>query len=271
MSQTSRQAYEGTSRYFREIIDCSNFWISLASLSLGRRFRLTHLGILWTMIQPLFFALTISLVFRYIFNQPIVDLSIYILSGITFWELFSQTVLGGAGSILDSGQFIKQRRLPLAIYPLQGYLADVAAYLITFVGLILWILVLKPSLFSAYWLMAVPNVALIVVCLFPIAIWSAVFGTLVRDFAEAARVLLTALWFLSPVFLDKTIFANPGIRVWDVANPVSNMLALIRDPMIYGHMPKLENYGVVILFGIVNYAIAVYALRRHERTLVYYL
>ena len=271
MSQQTPEKTGGLAYYVRDILDHYNFWMSLASLSLSRKFRLTQLGILWTMIQPLFFALTISVVFRYIFNQPFVDLSIYVLSGIIFWELFSQTVLGGAASIIESSHFIKQKRLPLAIYPLQCFLAHVATYFIAFLGLILWILALKPSLIGPLWLMAVPNVALILVCLFPVAIWASVFGTIFRDFIEAARVILTALWFLSPVFIDKTVFANPGIAVWDSANPVSNMLALVRDPMIYGQMPTLENYGVVILFGIVNYVIAVYALHRHERTLVYYL
>ena len=80
-----------------------------------------------------------------------------------------------------------------------------------------------------------------------------------------------ALWFLSPVFIEKSVFENPGIVIWDTINPVSNMLALLRAPVIDGHMPSLSNYGVVCAFGLVNYLIAYIALRRHERTLVYYL
>jgi len=270
-SDTAYGAGHGISGYLREIYDYRNFWMSLAKLSLKKRFRRTHLGILWAMVQPLLFALTIALVFRYMFKQPFAELSIYVLSGVILWELFQQSVLLGSTAIIDAGNFIKQKRLPLAIYPLQIFLAQVATFSIGLIGLVVWILILRPGMASWLWLMAIPNIALILVCLLPVAIWASVFGTLYRDFQEAARVILMALWFLSPVFIAKSIFANPGIAVWDMVNPVSNMLQLLRAPVMYDQMPSLLNYGVVALFGLLNYAIAICALRRHERTLVYYL
>jgi len=182
-----------------------------------------------------------------------------------------QSVLSGSAAIVDASHFIKQRRLPLTIYPLQNYLAHVASFLIGLLGLAIWILLVKPSAVSPMWLVALPNIAFIIVVVLPVAIWSSVIGTLYRDFQEAARVVLMVLWFLSPVFIEKSVFLNPGIAVWDAVNPISNMLTLLRAPIIDGQLPSLANYGVVTIFGLINYLIAADTLRRHERTLVHYL
>ena len=139
MSQAPNGSIQRPLQYIREISDYRNFWISLARLNLKNRFRRTQLGILWTMVQPLLFALTIALVFRYMFQRSFVDLSIYILSGIILWELFQQTILSGANAVIAAGHFIKQKRLPLAIYPLEIYLGQVVTFLIALVGLVIWI------------------------------------------------------------------------------------------------------------------------------------
>jgi len=270
MTKISFPSIEQPKAYFLETVKYRNFWMSLAKIDLRNRFRRTKFGMVWIVIQPFMFTLILSLIFHYVFDQEFLNFSVYVFSGITLWAWFSESVTMGANSIIQSQAFVRQKRLPLVIYALRTFVVSLVTYLIAFVGLFAWFLV-TGHLPGWYALLIPINVAVIGLSLFPVVVFSSVVGTLYRDYQQFSLVVLQALWFMSPVFMDKSVFLNPGIDVWDYFNPVSNMLELIRKPLTDNQMPAMENYIFTILFGVVAWMLAYWLLRRHEKHLVYYL
>lgn len=256
--------------YLAWVVSCSPFWLHLARIELKNRFRRTWLGILWALVQPFGLTLIFALVLQFIFDQSFAELSVYVLLGLVMWEWFTHAILLSSLSILSGEAFIRQQRLPLVIYPLRNFIALTVTFLIGLTGFVIWALAVQPHVVSLYWLLALPNIALLALVILPFSIWSAIVGLMFRDFPQAAQLGLQALWYVSPVFFPKTLFQNPGLDIWNHYNPIANMLALLRQPLLYAQVPTLANYGIVIAFGIISYGLAIFALRRIESRAVYY-
>ena len=270
MKKTTYPTVGQPHRYMEQVFKYHNFWISLAQIDLRNRFRRTYFGILWIIIQPLMFTMILSLMFHLIFNQEFLDFSVYVFSGITFWSWFSDSVTLGASSIIQSQAFIRQKRLPLLIYSIRTFLVSFISFLLSFMGLLIWFHITGHTLGLHSFLLPF-NILFIGLALFPIVVFSGVIGTLYRDYQQFAQIILQALWFISPIFIAKSVFLNPGINVWNYFNPVSNMLELIRKPLTDNQFPTWENYFFTALFSLLIWVLAYQFLKRNEKSLVYYL
>lgn len=270
MTNTAYPTIEQPGAYFSEVLRHYDFWTSLARIDLRNRFRRTRLGIIWVVVQPFMFTLILSFIFHYVFNQDFLDFSVYVFSGIILWSWFSESVMLGANSIIQSQPFIRQKRLPLVVYSIRTFMVSLFTYLLSFAGLLGWVF-LTGHVPGFYALLLPFNIVFIGLALFPIVVFSGVIGTLYRDYQQFSQIILQALWFISPVFMDKSIFLKPGLNVWDYFNPVSNMLELIRRPLTDNQLPTWENYLFTALFGVAAWALAYLFLKRHEKHLVHYL
>lgn len=256
--------------YVAETVSYRDFWLALAGIDLRNRFRRTSIGVLWLIVHPLAFTLILSLMFHFLFNQPLQTFSVYVFSGVIFWAWFSESFLLGSGSLLNSQMFIRQKRLPLIGYSIRTAFVSLATYLMSFVGLIAWSLLMGNSP-NWLWLLLPLNILLMAVTLFPLTVISGILGVLYRDFQQAVQIVLQALWFMSPVFMDKTVFTRPELRVWDQWNPISSMLELIRKPFMENELPSVHSYLMTVGCGLIFYVIAYRLLRRHEDAAVYYM
>ena len=270
MTKVSYPTIDQPGAYLSEILRYYNFWTSLAQIDLRNRFRRTKIGIIWVVIQPFMFTLILSLIFHIVFKREFLDFSVYVFSGITLWAWFSESVLLGSTSIIQSEPFIRQQRLPLVIYSIRTFIVSFITYLLSFVGLSIWFL-LTGHVPGLYALLLPLNILFIGLALFPLVVFSGVIGTLYRDYQQFSQIILQALWFISPVFMDKSVCLIPGLNVWDYLNPVSNMLELIRKPLTENMLPTWENYLFVAMFSLAAWALAYLFLKRHEKHLIYYL
>ncbi len=258
------------SHYIAETTNYRNFWFALAGVDLRNRFRRTSLGVIWLIVHPLAFTLILSVMFHFLFNQPLPYFSVYVFSGVIFWSWFTESFQLGAGSLLVAGMFIRQKNLPLIGYAVRTSIVSISTYLLSFVGLLAWTMLM--GFWPGWmWLLLPINILLLASTMLPIIVISGLLGVMYRDYQQAIQIVLQALWFLSPVFMDKTIFARPHLRYWDAYNPISNMLALIRQPLMEYAFPSFHNYLIVTLSACALYYCAYLLLRRHERHIVYYL
>lgn len=257
-------------QYFSELWRYRDFWFALARVDLRNRFRRSRVGVLWVVIHPLMFTLLLGIMFKFVFKQSFVSLSVYIFSGMVLWNWITESALQGSNAFIQSQAFIRQKKLPLLGYALRTFIVSLATFLLAFVGMLLWFLI-TGHVPGAWSLLLPAHILLLGIAIFPIIAVSAVLGTKHRDYQQMLTILLQALWFVSPVFMDKRIFLNPGLRIWDAVNPVSSMLALIRRPLLDNQPPDMQNYLVVLMFAAVAWTVVLLIYRRDEQRVIYYL
>src|SRR4051794_7281387 len=121
--------------YLGNIWAARYFWTHLAMADLRAKWRRSFFGIFWSIIQPLGLTLLLAIVFGRIFKTDIVRYAPYILSGIIVWDYISATATGGSLAFVQADAYIRQSRLPLAIYTLRTVLSNMIVLMMASLGL----------------------------------------------------------------------------------------------------------------------------------------
>lgn len=84
------------------------------------RYKDSALGFFWTLLRPLAQLLVYSIAIGQFLHasKGVSEYPIYVFAGLTVWQLFSEIVNGGTGSILTNGGLIKKIYLPREVFPL---------------------------------------------------------------------------------------------------------------------------------------------------------
>ena len=187
------------------------------------------------------------------------------------WDLLTRAIIVGCSSIIDSEAYIKQKTLPIVIYPLKAVLTNYVQFLIAFVGLVLWLAFTKPGTLGLSSFSLLLSFPMLFAIAWPLAIVSAFVNTKFRDFHLFIGLVLQAVYFMSPVFFRPEMFRKAGIGYVLDYNPIAHILNLLRAPLLSNQFPTLHNYIYALGFGLVVWLVAIYKIRREELNLVFYL
>ena len=160
----SSSGYRGWSS-LKEIFGRREMLDLMIRRDLKARYKDSSLGFMWSLVRPL----TQLAIYYVVLGQflgaarGIPDFAIYVFTGLTAYTLFSEMVLGGAGSIVNNGGLVKKIYLPREIFPL----ASVGSAIFNF-GIQLGILLLATLVFGVFpahaeILYFIPGLALILV------------------------------------------------------------------------------------------------------------
>jgi ABC-type polysaccharide/polyol phosphate export permease len=86
-----------------------------------------------------------------------------------------------------------------------------------------------------------------------------------------SMITVQALFFVSPVMLDRRILEAPGLEVLSYVNPMVPLLDLFRDPALYGRAWDLNDLWLTALWTMALWALALIAAARAGRRLIFAL
>ena len=258
--------------YIGKIYASRFFWLHLAKLELKNKFRRSKLGILWIFVNPLCLTIIMSVVFAVAFHQNVLTYAPYILSGLLAWDVFTQSFVAASGSIIQNDPFIRQFNHPITIYTLKSALVITISFLLSVISLCIWELISNP----AYLLIGVATLPLTTFLMFFLS-WSATtissyLCTKYRDYPQMMSLIMQALWYVSPVFLQESIFrSNKILFMWFSANPITHVLNLLRKPFLFGVFPSIADYVISLALILILASLAIYINKKNERDIIFYI
>jgi len=203
---TSSKGYQGITA-LREIFGRREMLGLMIRRDLKARYKDSSLGFVWSLVRPLTQLLIYYVVLGHFLGaaRGIPDFAIYVFTGLTLYTLFSEIVLGGAGSIVGNSGLVKKIYLPREIFPL----ASVGSALFNF-GIQLVILVLATLVFGAFpahaeILYAIPSLAIVLV-----------YGAALALLLSAANVFLRDIQYLIEVIVMLLMWASPIVYSWQM-------------------------------------------------------
>ena len=117
----------------------------LVARELKVRYRRSTLGFLWTMLQPLLTMTVLHVVFSQVFRFDVENYAVYALSGILFWNFFSQSITTSMNSLRTHAGLVSKLPVPKAVFPVathsvafavdMGFSAMLAAWAYGLMGL----------------------------------------------------------------------------------------------------------------------------------------
>lgn len=200
----STSGYRGWSA-LKEIFSRREMLDLMIRRDLKARYKDSSLGFIWSLVRPL----TQLAIYYVVLGQflgaarGIPDFAIYVFTGLTAYTLFSEIVLGGAGSIVNNSGLVKKIYLPREIFPL----ASVGSAIFNF-GIQLAILLLATLVFGVF------PLHLEILYFFPGVAIILVYGAALALILSAANVFLRDIQYLIEVIVMLLMWASPIVYSW---------------------------------------------------------
>ncbi len=259
--------------YFADLFTYRHLCWNLVGSDLRARFRRSRLGILWAVIQPLMFSLIIAAVWGTVFGSGNYwNYAIYVFSGMIVWEYFSTNIVVAQDALINAEGYLKQTRVPFLIFQVRTPLTGMVILLCGIIGLVVMMTVLGLWRPLGLHLLLVP-VFLVILLLFatPIATIMSIVGTQFRDVKHISYIAVQALFFVSPVMLERSVLERPELGFLEFANPMMPIIDMFRAPLLDGRLWQPSALGAVLAWTAGLWIVAVLLQARFGRRLVFAL
>lgn len=228
------------------------------------RHRGSHLGLVWSVLNPLLMLGLYVLVFGYIFagsfgrpGETRIEFGLGIFLGLTLFHFVAEVIATAPGIVVNNPNFVKKVVFPLEVLVAANVGGAFIHLLIGLALVLVGVVALGPGLaLSALWL----PVILLPIVLFSLGLtWLfAALGVFLRDIAQLMQALSQMLLFASAVFYP---LAKIPAAAWAVLrfNPILLGINLARDavlwdqPLNYTHLAYL--YGTGLAACYIGYAV----------------
>jgi lipopolysaccharide transport system permease protein len=259
-----------------EVFGARELTANLVRRDLKVRHRGSLLGMLWSLTTPMLVVSLYYVVFRYILRvAPAADVArpdghdvpfaVYFFCGLTLWNLFSTSLLTGAGSVTGSGYLLRKVYFPRAILPLSAVLAALVTFAFEFaVLLVVSLITVGPPSFHILWVPVIVAEAALMAYGFTLLL-SAV-TVFLRDVAHFIGVFMQMWFWGTPVIYSlQYVGDHPGLVRLLKVNPVTGMVVSFRNVVLLNHPPEFRLLAYSGVFAVVIAAFGGWIFHRWQR------
>ncbi len=230
---------------------------------IASKYKGSSVGVLWAVLNPLFMLAVYAFVFTEVFkarwgvsvNESRAQFALVLFTGLSVHAFVAECITRAPRLVIDHSNYVKRVVFPLEILPVisagSALFHLATSMLVLMVGLVFF----NGLLPATAW--ALPLV------LFPVVVgmtgvgWLlASLGVFVRDVQQVIGMVVTALWFLGPIFFPLEA-APERFRGWLYLNPLTTVVEQVRGVLIWGRLPDgihwLSSYCCAALVAWLGY------------------
>ena len=232
-------------------------WYYAVSL-LKIKYRFTILGFLWNFLEPALYLVILSLVFSVINRMNINDYAVFLFSALVPWRYFEKVVTSSMESIVGGEWLLKKMYVSPLAFPLNKLIVSSFEFLFSLVVAFILFAFLKEN-----WTIHLIVLPLSVIpwALFGIGLGmiSAVLFTFFRDVRPLIQMILTLVFFTSPILFNQNIFDPESLQAVIMEyHPITYFAALFQKPVYETVWPSgidwLISYGISFFTLIIGYS-----------------
>lgn len=240
-------------RSYRELVR------NLVIRDLKVRYRNSIFGFAWSLLNPLFLMVVLSVVFTVAFERatPVGNFPAFLIVGLIAWNFTSTSLSRAVNSVLENKQLVNKVFFPREVIPASVVLANFVHFVLAIPVLVVILLVL--GVMPTPTILLLPPVMLIhLVLVLGIALFVSCVNVFYRDMGVAMEVLLQAWFFATPIIYHHWI-----LPVWlqkpFMANPLAAIITAYRDILLLGQFPDRNfTLGALVsstLIFVIGYAV----------------
>lgn len=233
------------------------------------RYRGSLLGVLWSFLNPIFMLAVYTFVFGVVFRARWgggeiankADFAIVLFAGLIIYNFFAEMVNRAPGLVVGNANYVKKVVFPLEILPLVTAGSALFHTVVSIGVLLLFQLLSGHGLSATAWLFPVVLAPLVVLCI-GLAWILASLGVFLRDIAQVIGLLVTAMFFLSPIVYPASALPESA-RMLLLANPLVFIIEQGRAVLIWGQWP---NWAGLLLYALVSGVVALAGYAWFQKT-----
>ena len=178
------------------------------------------------------------------------------------FNFFSESTTNAMSAIIANGPLIKKIYVPKYMFVLSRIFSSTINLLASFTALICVMLVMRVRLHYTVLLSWIP-LGLIVFFSLGVGLILAAITVKFRDIMHLYSVFTTALMYLTPVIYPMSILPE-WLEKIVLLNPITNILMMFRNLMIYGALPTVLSLILGIAEVIVVLILGVYVFYKNQ-------
>ena len=240
-------------RSYRELVR------NLVIRDLKVRYRNSIFGFAWSLLNPLFLMVVLSVVFTVAFERatPVGNFPAFLIVGLIAWNFTSTSLSRAVNSVLENKQLVNKVFFPREVIPASVVLANFVHFVLAIPVLVVILLVL--GVMPTPTILLLPPVMLIhLELVLGIALFVSCVNVFYRDMGVAMEVLLQAWFFATPIIYHHWI-----LPVWlqkpFMVNPLAAIITAYRDILLLGQFPDRNfTLGALVsstLIFVIGYAV----------------
>lgn len=241
-----------------------SFWknrfliIQLISRELGRRYRGSFLGILWTLITPLATLIIYTFVFSVVLkarwsNGPGQDsnlsYALILFAGYIPFNVFMEVVNSSPTIILSNPNYVKKVVFPIEILPVISLGTAVINSMFSLVVLVVGMLILGSPISFTFLLFPLAFVPLLLIII-GLSWFLASLGVFIRDLDQAIRIITQVIMFLTPIFYPFEMVPQ-DFKAIISANPFTFIVTSFRQLILWQQVFSFEEWSFWTFIGLV--------------------
>lgn len=199
------------------------------------RYQGSALGVLWSVLKPLFLFAILYVVFDKFLRlgRDIEHFPVYLLLGIVLWSFFVEATTQGLQSIVNRGDLIRKINFPKYIIVISGTVSALINLLINMAVVIVFCIfsgiTLRPE---AAWV--IPLILELYIFALAIAFYLAATNVKYRDVGYLWEIFLQAAFYATPILYPLQMVAErtPEAAQWLMISPVAQVIQDIRYVLI---------------------------------------
>ncbi len=213
----------------------------------------TYLSYLWWVLDPLFYMLTLYIVFGKLLQRGTADFVEFLLIGVVTWRWLHTSLRRSCDILMTNAGLLQRIYVPKLVFPAVAVLSDTVKFMIVFILLVIFIaFVGHLPTYSWAGLILLILLQLMLICGFAF-IFSAI-TPFVPDFRLLVDSALTFIMFLSGVFYDPSRIPQP-YQDYFFLNPIAILIESYRVILINGSFPDISR--LIYVFGVAFFAMLV--------------
>lgn len=241
----------------------------LVSRDFKTKYKRSTLGMAWSFLNPLLTMAVQYIVFSTLFKSDIPNYPVYLLSGIVFFNFFSEAVSMGMTSITGNASLIKKVYMPKYIYPVSRILSSLINFSLAIIPLFL-VMIITGTAYTPALLLLVFDI----LCLLGFVLGMGLLLTTAMTFFQDTQFLwsvISMMWmYLTPVFYPENIIPTKYLAIYHL-NPMYQYITFARTCILDGVSPEPMAYLWCIVSSLIVLLLGIVTFKKYQDRFVLYL
>ena len=242
----------------------------LVRKDLRLKYRRSFLGYLWSILNPLFIMIILTIVFSQMFNRSIENYAMYLIAGRTIFEFVNTSTHQAMMSIRDNAGLVKKIYIPKYVFPISKVTSNLLDCIFS-MGAMLIVMLFTRTPFTWYFLLIPVVLAQVYLFSCGLGMFLAQGIVFFRDLQYIYNAVTTAWMYLTPLFYP--VDALPTIVQWLVihVNPLYSYVEQFRCCVYSASFPPLWLVGAGCLWSVGMFLFGVFTFKRSQDRFILYI
>lgn len=234
-----------------------------------KKYKRTTLGIVWSMLFPLFQLLIMNWVFKGFFGRTMEHYTIYLFSGTLLFSYFREATDNGMSALESNASIFSKVNVPKYMFLLSKNVSALINFMLT---LIIYFIFVAADGISFTWkfsLLVYPTICQVMFCLGMGMILSAL-HVFFKDIKYLWSVALVLLNYMSAIFYTLDMF-DPAQRKLFLFNPMFTYISYFREVVISGQIPTPLLHVLCLSYALFALTVGCLMYYKYNYKFLYYI